>query len=111
MGAFNIAFNDEEEFFIQKGIYLLLEKVRMLTYRNLFKRIYLAQGKSDKIFIDKCLHIMRWMKIETDQDEITCILANLIYNGMIKGYLSHKYRCMVVSQTGPFPKITKIPNL
>jgi len=51
------------------------------------------------------------MKVEIDAEDIECILANLIYNGMIKGYLSHKHRCMVVSQTGPFPKITKIPNL
>jgi len=83
----------------------------MLTYRNLFKRIYVAQGKLDKIFINKCLQIMKWMKMETDSAEIECILANLIYNGMIKGYLSHKHKCMVVSNTDPFPKITKIQNL
>jgi len=107
MGEFNRGIDANEEFFVQKGIYLLLEKVRILTYRNLFKRIYIVQGKSDKISIDKCLAIFKWMKIDTDGDEIECILANLIYNGMIKGYLSHKFRCMVVSQKGPFPKITK----
>jgi hypothetical protein len=29
-----------QDFFIQKGIYLLIEKLTMLTYRNLFKKVY-----------------------------------------------------------------------
>ncbi|EGW31049.1 uncharacterized protein SPAPADRAFT_62945 [Spathaspora passalidarum NRRL Y-27907] len=37
--------------------------------------------------------------------EIECILANLIANGKIKGYISHAQRCIVLSKSNPFPKI------
>jgi len=30
---------EHQEFFIQKGIYLVLEKLTYLTYRNLFKKV------------------------------------------------------------------------
>uniref|UniRef100_A0A6B2L5L5 PCI domain-containing protein n=1 Tax=Arcella intermedia TaxID=1963864 RepID=A0A6B2L5L5_9EUKA len=109
LGEFNKALDQEEEFYIKKGIYLLLEKVRMLTYRNLFKKIHTAQGKPTKIFVKHCVYIINhWMKIETDTDEMMCIFANLIYNGMIKGYLSHTHSCVVVSDTAAFPNIRQI---
>uniref|UniRef100_A0A1I8JN52 Uncharacterized protein n=1 Tax=Macrostomum lignano TaxID=282301 RepID=A0A1I8JN52_9PLAT len=33
-----------EQFFISCGIYLILEKLRMITYRNLFKKVFLILG-------------------------------------------------------------------
>lgn len=38
-----------------------------------------------------------------DLDEIECILANLIYQGLIRGYLSHAKRTLVLSKRDPFP--------
>ena len=46
---------------------------------------------------------MQWMGEEVDLDEIECILANLIFQGKIKGYLSHQKRFLVVSKADPFP--------
>lgn len=31
-------------FFMQWGIYLLLEKLKLLAYRNLFKRVYVVES-------------------------------------------------------------------
>lgn len=31
-----------------------------------------------------------------DLDEVECILANLIYRGLVKGYLSHSHRKIVL---------------
>jgi len=33
-----------EEAFIQDGVYLILEKLQMLLYRNLFKKVWLISG-------------------------------------------------------------------
>ena len=38
-----------------------------------------------------------------DLDEVECILANLIYRGYIRGYLSHAKRVLVLSKRDPFP--------
>ena len=35
------ALDDHQTFFIKAGIYLILEKLKIITYRNLFKRISL----------------------------------------------------------------------
>lgn len=37
-------------------------------------------------------------------DELECILANLIFQNSIKGYIAHK-RCVVLSKADPFPKV------
>ena len=37
---FNETLTRYQDFFIQKGIYLILEKTKTLTYRNLFKKVY-----------------------------------------------------------------------
>jgi hypothetical protein len=42
--ALNGAIDRNEKFFIQCGTYLILEKLTVLAYRNLFKRVYLLLG-------------------------------------------------------------------
>jgi hypothetical protein len=36
---FNVALKQNETTFIKNGVYLILEKLRMLLYRNLFKKV------------------------------------------------------------------------
>lgn len=45
---------------------------------------------------------------ESDLDETHCILANLIYEGKIKGYISLSHQKLVLSKIDPFPKLTSI---
>jgi len=116
LGAFNEAMEKNEQFFIAKGVYLVLERLRMLTCRDLFKKIHhyvnpqsLPPEKRDKVRLEVCLHVFHWMNIsDTNLDEIECILANLIYNGYIKGYLNHQHRCLVVKITEPFPPLQSL---
>ena len=35
--------------------------------------------------------------------KVECVVANLIYSGHVKGYVSHKQRVLVLSKTNPFP--------
>ena len=39
------------------------------------------------------------------QDETECIIANLIYEGKIKGYISHQHQKLVVSKKDAFPPL------
>ena len=46
--------------------------------------------------------------IDMDVDEIECVLANLIFKGYLKGYLSHQHSKLVVSKAGPFPPLREL---
>ncbi|CAM9144317.1 unnamed protein product, partial [Chrysoparadoxa australica] len=107
--AFNTALDKFQELFIRKGTFLLLEKVRALVYRTLFKKIsrvagvHLKGGKSIAVELGAMQIGLKLMGVEMDLDEIECILANLIYKGIVKGYISHKLRKLVLSAQDPFP--------
>lgn len=111
------AFNDNlvrhEDFFIRKGIFLILEKLRKFVYRNLIRKVY-QYGQRDEshkrkalipLTTIRCAFVVNGVPVaENDFDEIECILANLVYKGLIKGYISHG-NCMIVSKkTNPFPR-------
>lgn len=103
----NDALENNEKFFIKCGIYLILEKLKVITYRNLFKKVTLLM-KTHQIPIDAFLVALRMMKVEDiDSDETQCIIANLIYEGKIKGYISHQHQKLVVSKQNAFPALNQ----
>mmetsp|Transcript_10615 Transcript_10615/g.22483 ORF Transcript_10615/g.22483 Transcript_10615/m.22483 type:complete len:412 (-) Transcript_10615:36-1271(-) len=91
-----------QDLFIRRGTYLLLEKCKMICYRNLFKRVYKIVGK-EQIKLDYIAKSFKWLGMPIDLDEVECILANLIYKQYIRGYLSHAKRILVLSKKEPFP--------
>jgi len=102
---FNQCLTAHQNFFISKGIYLILEKLKIIVYRNLFKKVFLMNTGGNKIPIGNFVAALKWMENDSvDIDETECILANLISNGYLKGYISHKVG-LVVSPTNPFPKL------
>lgn len=109
---FNRDMIEYEEFFIENGVYLFLEKLKMTTYRNLFKKLARLIS-SAQIDIDIFVDILKSLGEEDmDTDECQCILSNLIYECKIKGYISHKHNKLVISKDFKlaFPPLTNIPN-
>ena len=59
----------------------------------------------------KCVTISKADKLllcqveDIDDDETACILANLINDGRIKGYISHQHQKLVVSKQNAFPPL------
>lgn len=93
-------------FFIQCGVYLILEKLKIITYRNLFKKVALLL-KTHQLPLDAFVVALKAMQVEDiDVIEVECIVANLIYMGYIKGYISHQHQKLVVSKQNPFPALT-----
>ncbi|ELK26000.1 PCI domain-containing protein 2 [Myotis davidii] len=104
----NEALAKHETFFIRCGIFLILEKLKIITYRNLFKKVYLLL-KTHQLSLDAFLVALKFMQVEdVDIDEVQCILANLIYMGHIKGYISHQHQKLVVSKQNPFPPLSTV---
>ncbi|KAI9906576.1 hypothetical protein PsorP6_003822 [Peronosclerospora sorghi] len=110
--------------FIQQGVYLLIEKLRLLVLRNLFKKVlkgvYYLLMTVDRLYryIIRENHQLQMQDFQlvlrvttgdtVDMDEIECILTNLIFKGYIKGYMSHTKKILVVSKTQPFPPISSV---
>ncbi|EPB69246.1 hypothetical protein ANCCEY_11660 [Ancylostoma ceylanicum] len=72
------ALEANEHFFIQCGIFLMLEKLRAITFRTLFKRISTIVG-GHVIPLKAFYAITQYLGVtDVDEDELECIVANLI---------------------------------
>eukprot|EP00457_Paulinella_chromatophora_P009431 gb/GEZN01009498.1/.p1 GENE.gb/GEZN01009498.1/~~gb/GEZN01009498.1/.p1 ORF type:complete len:405 (+),score=56.53 gb/GEZN01009498.1/:77-1291(+) len=107
---FNRDLEQYQEYFIRKGTFLMLEKLKTTVYRNLFRKVYTQytqleyKGTKNANHL-KLVHLLAALRangVEMDLDEIECILANLIYQQSIKGYIAHG-NCVVLSKADPFP--------
>lgn len=107
---FNKDMLEYEDFFIESGVYLFLEKLKMTTYRNLFKKLASILSTA-QIPIDAYVDILKSLGEEDmDNDVCQCILSNLIYEGKIKGYISHKHNKLVISKDKKvaFPRLSTL---
>ena len=101
-----------EDFFIQNGVYLFLEKLKMTTYRNLFKKIA-SILKTAQIPIEAFVSILEYLEEEDiDTDVCQCILSNLIYEGKIKAYISYKHNKLVINKDFKlaFPRLSTVSS-
>nr|CAH7768526.1 unnamed protein product [Callosobruchus chinensis] len=96
-----------ESFFIKCGIYLIVDKLKIIAYRNLFRKVYLILN-THQIPVESLMNALQFLGQDVDLDETQCIVANLIYEGKIKGYISHQHRKVVVSKQNPFPPLTSL---
>ena len=101
--------DEHQHLFIKQGSYLLVERAKTIAYRNFFRRVHglhlEGTTKLDVAMFKRCLDATG---ISLDHDEIECVLANLIYKGYIKGYLSHQHGKLVVGKANSFPPLRSI---
>jgi len=109
--SFNATMEAHQVAFVRQGLFLVLEKLKLLLYRNLFKRVCMidiAKGGGEggggeagtgawtgRMKLAHFQRALAWLGADMDLDEIECILANLIGQGFIKAYLHHKSREMI----------------
>jgi len=105
--AFSSSLAEHEAFFVHCGIYLILEKLKIITYRNLFKKVFLLCG-THQLDLSLFLCVLRYLgEDDMDLEETQCIVANLIYEGRVKGYISLQHLKLVVSKQNPFPPLSQ----
>lgn len=106
--SFDELMEQHEAFFIKCGIYLIVDKLKIIAYRNLFKKAYLVLN-THQIPLEALQTALVWLgQSDVDLDETECLVANLINEGKIKGYISHQHRKVVVSKQNPFPSLTSL---
>ncbi|XP_014231313.1 PCI domain-containing protein 2 [Trichogramma pretiosum] len=97
-----------ESFLINAGIYLIVEKLKLIAYRNLFKKVHLALN-THQIEIQSLLCALQiYGRSDIDMDETECLVSNLIFDGKIKGYISHQHKKLVISKQNPFPRLSSL---
>ncbi|XP_004207156.2 PCI domain-containing protein 2 isoform X1 [Hydra vulgaris] len=104
--ALTKALDEHQAFFIKAGIYLILEKLKIITYRNLFKRISLILNTHQLSIEAFRVGLHNMGQTDVDTDEVHCIIANLVYEGYIKGYISFQHQKLIISKQNPFPALT-----
>ena len=114
LAALEKAMNKNQDSFIQSGVFITMERLRMVTLRNFVKRVAAAvqaeprlQYKEKKTQIQLQLifrPLQREWDPELDLDELEFLLTNLISMGLIKGYISHELRILVLMATDAFPE-------
>ncbi|KAF9939442.1 COP9 signalosome (CSN) subunit [Mortierella alpina] len=87
------------------GTYLTVERSRVVAVRMLFKRVYLLTDRSNKQDVSTFQRALAFVGVVIDDDEVECMLANMIYKGYIRGYLSHEKKVLVLSAKDPFPSL------
>lgn len=94
------------------GTYLVVEKLKLLVYRNLCRCVYETVGKEmegagkaeqrHKQDLRPYELAFAWQD-DCDADETMCILAHLIYIGAVRAYMNDELRKIVFSKESPFP--------
>ncbi|KAH6651061.1 hypothetical protein F5144DRAFT_558272 [Chaetomium tenue] len=112
---FDLALQEGEDEFVKRRIYLTLERGRDIALRNLLRKVFLARGFEEAKEGEKparrtrvpvsefAAAISLGSQEKIDNDEVECLLANMIYKGHMKGYISRQHGIVVLSKSGAFP--------
>ncbi|KAI9853107.1 MAG: COP9 signalosome (CSN) subunit [Thelocarpon superellum] len=114
--GFDAALSAGEEAFVKRRIYLTLERGRDTALRNLLRKVYLAgefvlpkdgvgpAKRRTRVPVAEFGAAIRLGSRKTgdrmDTDEIECLLANMIYKNLMKGYISREHGIVVLSNKG-----------
>ncbi|CAN9368817.1 unnamed protein product [Alternaria alternata] len=121
--GFDKALADGEPEFVRRRIFLTLERSRDIALRNLLRKVYLAggfddlkEGQTEKDRIRKSrvplANFAAALRMgiagegsgqAVEDDEVECLLANQIYKGLMKGYISREHGMVVMNKKGAFP--------
>ncbi|KAL2797183.1 hypothetical protein BJX66DRAFT_298379 [Aspergillus keveii] len=114
--GFDTAMTAGEEEFVRRRIYLPLERGRDIALRNLFRKVFIAGGfeeskdgqppiRRTRIPVAEFAAALRIRthadsRTRIDIDEVECLLSNLIYKGLMKGYIARERGMIVLSKGG-----------
>jgi hypothetical protein len=71
---------------------------------------WVALQKGTRIPIAAFHLSLRISGIEVSQEEAECLVANMIYKGFMRGYISHEKQMVVLAGTNAFPRLADRPT-
>ncbi|KAG5648751.1 hypothetical protein DXG03_000098 [Asterophora parasitica] len=109
VAAYDRALERWERRLVELNLWLTLEKARELCLRGLFRRVWVASNKSTRIPISMFHSSLKISGIDVVEAEAECLVANMIYRGFMRGYISHEKQMVVLAQTNAFPRLADRP--
>ncbi|KAF9911797.1 hypothetical protein EC991_002099 [Linnemannia zychae] len=97
--------------FVKREIYFLMkEKLRVLCWRSLIRRVWLLNGRQARVYLDPLVGVVQALTKDPSFDiwDVECIVASLLDQGYIKGYIHSETKILVVGKTNPFPAVSTV---
>ncbi|TFK25971.1 COP9 signalosome complex subunit 12 [Coprinopsis marcescibilis] len=108
--AYDKALERSEQRLLELNLWLTLEKAREISLRSLFRKIWVSVDKSTRMPISMFHAGLKISGIDVPVEEAECYVANMIYRGFMRGYISHEKQMVVLAQTNAFPRVADRPN-
>ena len=67
-----------------------------------------ARKPKNVICFDDFVKAARFMNMDICEDELECLMANLIFRGYVKGYIAKRETSCVMFGSNPFPKLSEV---
>ncbi|KAJ7827668.1 hypothetical protein B0H14DRAFT_2270765, partial [Mycena olivaceomarginata] len=97
IAGFDRALEQRETRLIELNLLLTLEKARELCLRGLFRRLgLLRQGRAHPLSMFHCALRISGIK-DVELEEAECLVANMVYKGFMRGYISHEKQMVVLA--------------
>ncbi|KAI0921182.1 hypothetical protein AcW1_004759 [Taiwanofungus camphoratus] len=103
--AYDSALDRFERRLVDLNLWLTLERARELCIRGLFRKVWVASQKGTRIPISMFHSALQIAGMDVPQEEAECYVANMIYKGLMRGYISHEKQMVVVANTNAFPRL------
>ncbi|KAG8755526.1 COP9 signalosome (CSN) subunit [Serendipita sp. 396] len=102
---FDRALLDLEARLVQLNIWLMIVKVREITVSRVFRKCWLVLNKPSRVSIPAFHAALKVAGSPMEIAEAECLVANSIFKGFIKGYISHDTQLVVLAKTDAFPRL------
>lgn len=110
ISAYDTALERWEDRLVEVNLWITIEKARELCIRGLFRRVWVATEKSTRIPISMFHFSLRLSGNDVSMEVAECFVANMIYKGYMRGYISHEKQTVVLANTNAFPRLRDLPN-
>ncbi|EJD01368.1 uncharacterized protein FOMMEDRAFT_135593 [Fomitiporia mediterranea MF3/22] len=108
--AYDAAMAKWEKKLLELNAWLIFERARELAIRGLFRKVWILLDRNTRIPINMFHCATRVVGEDVEVEEVECYLANMIYKGFIRGYISHEKQTVVLAANGPFPRVADRKN-
>lgn len=107
---YNETMERNRDVYIRGGVYLIVERLQLLVYRKLFKRVCAAAVRLTGSVQVKLALIHAGVAAagaapDVDVEEVECLLANLIFRKLVRGYLAQRSGVLVLAKANAFPPL------
>ncbi|TRM67840.1 hypothetical protein BD626DRAFT_545149 [Schizophyllum amplum] len=110
IATFDSALEANEQRLLALNLFLTVERSRELCMRSLFRKAWVAADRTTRMPISMFHAALRISGSDVPVEEAECFVANMIYKGFMKGYISHGMQMVVLSKANAFPRLVERPS-